>query len=167
MELNTAQVHLAFNHFPIVGVFFAILLMSLGMAFRNYATTRAGLLVLVISALLSIPTFLSGESAEHQIEHLAGVTEERVEEHEEAAEGAFVVILIAGGLGLAGLILRKFQRVSLSRPLEWGAFLLSLISLILLTRTAHYGGLIRHPELDSGWFSISESESKATGEGIE
>src|SRR5690606_10804706 len=98
MDWNFAQIHLSLNHFPIVGIFFSIFALAWGMATRNYPTIRVGLSFIILSALLCIPVYLSGEPAEHQIEHLAGVSAEALEAHEDAALGAFVVVLATGTL---------------------------------------------------------------------
>ena len=39
-------------------------------------------------AVLTIPVFLTGEETEESVEHLAGVSHDLIEEHEELAEKA-------------------------------------------------------------------------------
>ena len=54
--------------------------------------------------------FLTGEPAEEVVGHLPGISEQAIEEHEEAAEVAAIVTGFAGLLGLWLLIARRGGR---------------------------------------------------------
>lgn len=64
-------------------------------------------------AFMAIPVYLTDEPAEERVEHLTGVLETMIEEHEEAAEVAMVLLNL---VGLSYLVALLFQYRSGSRP---------------------------------------------------
>ena len=99
---------------------------------------RVSLGVFVIIALLAIPAYLTGEPAEEIVEHLPGVSEASIEEHEDAAKFAFAGVLVLGAAALGGLVI--FRR---GRPAPtWVAvvaLVLSVIVFAMMVRTANLG----------------------------
>ncbi|HEU4698455.1 MAG TPA: hypothetical protein VFS40_04705 [Gemmatimonadales bacterium] len=143
--MNAAHLHLLLNHAPVFGVFFALVLLGLARLRRSDDLARVGLLALVASALAALAAMLTGDPAEHAVEHLAGVSEHAIHAHEEAAELAAVVTYVGGGAALAALAF--FRRPALRRPLSGLALLIALAAFGLMARTANLGGQIRHPEI--------------------
>jgi len=144
--MNPAHWHLAMNHIPVLGTAFGLGLMAWALIRKSEELKKVSLGVFVIVALLTIPVYLTGEPAEHFIENLPGVSEEAIEEHEDAATFAFAGVLVAGAVSLAGLTL--FRR-SKPRP-AWIAILVLVLSVLvfaMMVRTAYLGGFIRHQEL--------------------
>ena len=80
--MNGVHVHLLLNHIPILGTLFALIILGFGYFFKQEILAKAALWTLVVSALVSIPSFLSGEEAEHAVEGIIGVSMVAVEEHE-------------------------------------------------------------------------------------
>ncbi len=144
--MNGAQIHLLANHLPVLGAAFAAALTAAGLALRKDDVVKAGLWSFVASALLALPAYFSGEEAEEVVEHLPGVLESIIHDHEEAAEKALVAVLLLGGAALGALI-QAFKGGQLSRKICAGVLALSLPVLGLLSWTAHLGGLVRHTEL--------------------
>ncbi|MPZ20825.1 MAG: hypothetical protein GEV06_23395 [Luteitalea sp.] len=97
-------------------------------------------------ALLAVPVYLSGEPAEEAIEHLAGVSEALIEQHETWAAGALVGVEGLGVLGLIGLFLLRRNPVLPTRFLGTTAIVL-IITTAVLAWTANLGGQIRHTEI--------------------
>ncbi|MGE3726169.1 MAG: hypothetical protein AB7I41_11505 [Candidatus Sericytochromatia bacterium] len=147
--MDSVQIHLLLNHAPIMGSLLATALLAWGLLRKNEEVVRVSLYILVGSALAALPVYFSGEGAEEAVEHLPGVVENLIEDHEHLAK---VAIMIMEGLGLAALggIFFSFRKVTL--PL-WYAGLLLTLGLInggVMAQTAHLGGLIRHSEIRSG-----------------
>ncbi len=147
---NSAQIHLALNHLPVEGTLFGLLVLLFGLATKKDAVRRTGLGILVLSALVAIPALRSGEPAEDMVKQLPGFTRELIHEHEEAAEVAFVVTLIAGIAAAGTLALRKFKKEALEIKASIAVALVSLVAFGLMARASHLGGLVRHSELREG-----------------
>ncbi|HSH17445.1 MAG TPA: hypothetical protein VLD18_15505 [Verrucomicrobiae bacterium] len=155
--MNTAHLHLVFNHFPVIGTLFGLALLAWGHWRKSEELKRVSLGALVIVTLLSIPAYLTGEPAEDAVENLPGVTHHVIEEHEEAAQVAFTAQILLGAGALAGLLVFRRQRTV---PAWFGgsATLLALIVFLLMARTANLGGEVRHTEIRSGPRSQSHDD---------
>lgn len=162
--MNAAQIHLALNHAPLFLSLIGGLLLILGMIRKNDSFKSVSLYMLVAAALFTAPVFLTGEGTEELVEKAAGVTESAIEQHEEMAKIALVVIIITGVLALAGLFLRKKETIG--KALMTILVLFSLGSFGTMAQTAHLGGLIRHTELQSGVTGgATDSKEKEEEEG--
>ena len=62
--MDAAHVHLALNHFPVIGAIIAILLLGYALLKRSDELTRAGLALLFLVGTVAIPVFITGEPAE-------------------------------------------------------------------------------------------------------
>lgn len=76
------------NHFPVVGLVFALALLCWGASRKDPSLTKASFAALVVVALLAIPSFLTGEPAEKVAEALPGVSHPIIEQHEDVAKVA-------------------------------------------------------------------------------
>lgn len=147
--MDAAHAHLILNHIPVVGLGAAILLLLYAMARKNDEMKKAALAGFVLLALVAIAVFLTGKAAEDLVEHLPGVTEAFIEQHEEAATASLIAIELLGALSLAGLV---FTRRSNAIP-KWFAAVALVASLGVagvITWTANLGGQIRHTEIRTG-----------------
>ena len=144
--MNMAHFHLASAHLPIIAVPLFTLLLLAGMWLKKPLLSRTALIALVLVALSTIPIFLSGEEAEELVEHLPSISERQIEEHEEIATIAFVMVLISGALSLLSLLVARFRPLWLRYAL-FLTVLLSLVSTGILTWAANEGGKIRHTEI--------------------
>jgi uncharacterized membrane protein len=141
--MNWPFVHLSLNHFPLIGLFFALALLGAAWIRRSDELARTGFVTLVVLAVFATFVYLTGEPAEEAIEHLSGVSETSIETHEEAALVAFIAMEVLGVVALAGLWLRR----GAERAWLGGLGLLTFVVAGLMVWTAHRGGQIRHPEL--------------------
>lgn len=156
--MNGPFVHLTLNHIPIIGVFFVLALLALGWVRRSEELADTSFLALVVLALIAIAVYFSGEAAEEAIEHLAGISETRIEAHEEAALVAFIAVEILGAAALAALLWRR--RLGTLRAWVGGVALLAAVVAGIFAWTAHRGGLIRHPELRGADAPAAELEAE-------
>jgi uncharacterized membrane protein len=147
--MNLAHAHLLLNHVPVLGTIFACVLLAWGICAHSRDLTRAALVMIVFSALVSIPTFLTGEPAEDVIEHLPGVLKSRVGAHEEAAEFGFYLLLPVGALALAALVVPGFSE-SARKKITAAVLVGTLLVSVIMARTAYLGGMIRHTEIRAG-----------------
>ncbi len=147
--MNDAHLHLILNHVPVIGMAFATAAMVYATVAKEPGVRRLALLAVVVAGLTAIPAFLTGEPAEHQIKSMSGVEQERIEEHEEAADLAFWVAEVAAALALVTVSWPRLRRKE-SLP---GLFLATLGAAVVVTalmgRAANLGGAIRHPEIRS------------------
>lgn len=143
--MNAAQQHLLLNHLPVIGSLFCLLLLAYGLVRRSAELQKAALGALVLVALLTIPTYLTGEPAEEVVEHFPGFSETHVEPHESMAKIALVASLVLGVLALGGLLLSRGRAVPVGLTLL--ILLGNLATFGLMAYTAHLGGQIRHAEI--------------------
>jgi len=146
--MNTAHLHLILNHIPVLGTLTGLGLLSFALWKQSEEVKRTALGLLVITALLAVPGFLTGEPAEGVVKALPGVSQPIIEQHEEAAQGAFVALCCLGAVALAGLLWFRRGRVM---PAWFGAVTLigSLVVGGWMAWTANLGGQVRHSEIRS------------------
>jgi hypothetical protein len=146
--MNPAQVHLALNIFPPALNIAVLFVFALALIWKSPAAMRVALALAVLSALIAIPVYLTGEPAEHLVRDLDGVNRAAMHTHEDAAEYAFIALCVQGVLALAALILYGKRDVP-----KWAAIVSMLVVLFATTtvfRTAYLGGKIKHPETQMG-----------------
>ncbi len=150
--MDFAHLHLMLNHVPVLGVIFALLMGLGGVVFRSNPVIRLALGILVFSAIVAVPVYLTGEPAEEIVEKLPGVTGAITEQHESAA---MLSLILAGISGLFALLTMIFGRVSkVPGFLVTATMLVTLLTTTSMIRTANLGGQIRHTEIRSGTQNI-------------
>lgn len=148
-SMNGAHLHLIITHVPVVGSAFGLILLFWGMARGSVEIKRAALGALVLSALLALPAFFSGEPATAKVTSQSGVLRETIEQHQDLALAALIVTEVAGATSLVGLL---FFRSPKPLP-KWFTGVLVIVvlaSATLLAWTSNLGGRIRHPEIREG-----------------
>ncbi|MBI1316245.1 hypothetical protein GC167_05220 [bacterium] len=140
--MNPVQLHMLFNHLPVVGGWIGLAILIAGLLRKSEAVRRTGLVVLAFAGLFAIPASKSGEASEKVMEEWSGVSHELIHEHEEAAEWATPLMVVSGLLAIVALFWK--QR---SAMVSWAAVAVGLFGGVAMMRTAHLGGMIRHPEL--------------------
>ena len=148
---NLSHLHLLINHFPTVGliVAYALLVVSIASdseAMKHDTMRPTAFGVLFGIAVITLPVFTTGLAAEGALEKVAGVSKEAIDAHENAALLAFLVLELAGAAAWFGLWRwRRTHRIPPSLTIL--TFVLSAVSLGLMTVAANIGGGIRHPEI--------------------
>lgn len=147
--MDATHLHLMLNHVPVLGTAFGLGLLIFALWRKSEELKSAALAFFVITALFSVPVYLTGEPAEDVVEPLAGVSKTIIEQHENAAVVAFVGSLVLGVVALGRLILFRRKKIASA----WFGFVTLASALIvggLMTWTANLGGQIRHTEIRSG-----------------
>lgn len=143
--MNAAHLHIILVHFPVILVPLGAVLLALGI-WRNNETLRLTAYSFFVSgALLGGAAFLLGEDAEEIVEHLSGVVESTIEQHEEASEVAIWFTVALGVCGAATFI-GEWLRSSISNRIQLPLLALAVLTAGSLGYAAQLGGMIRHPE---------------------
>ena len=147
--MDWIQAHLLLNHVPVIGTWIGAFVLVYGLVTRKEETRRVALGILALVALSAVPAFFSGAQAEDRAESLPGVSSAEVSEHESAADFALAGCMVLGVVAIAALVASR-RRPAV--PTAWLAVVLGLALLCsaILARTAHLGGMIRHPEIRGG-----------------
>jgi hypothetical protein len=165
--MDLTYVHLILNHIPVIGIIIGLLILAWG-AVRGYDHVKnTGLAVLVLTALVAIPVYLTGEPAEEVVEHLPGVSEQIIELHEAAALYSLILAIASGAFALFALVAVRFLSAKISLVAVYGCLLVSLIAAASMVYTAYLGGQIRHSEIrrsQSGDISPETQQEKTTKE---
>ena len=141
--------HLVMNHFPVIGAIFGAVILGWGVLRGSVEVKNLGLAVMVLTALVAIPVFLTGEPAEETVEGLPGVLETAIELHEDFAEFGLIMAIISGIAAVGSLIYSWFRPVQggVGKLLAIGTLALSLVTVGAMSWTAKLGGVIRHTEI--------------------
>lgn len=154
--MSVVHLHLLLNHVPVIGTFFVAFVLAVAIWRRNDGMAKLALVMTVGVGLVAAAVYVTGEPAEEAVEHLAGIGESMIHEHEEAAELAFVASSLAGVLAVLLLLWAR------SKPLARWASSATLVVLLgvgaLMARTANLGGQIRHTEISGGSVASPERE---------
>jgi uncharacterized membrane protein len=144
--MNGAHLHLILNHVPVILAPVGLIILALGLLRRNAEFVKVGLGIVVVAALFTVPTYVSGDGAAEIVSDLPGVSTEAIERHDEMAEWAFVAIGLAGVAALAALVLGARGR-AMPKWLMVATVVLALAASAVLGVTANLGGAIRHTEI--------------------
>jgi uncharacterized membrane protein len=147
--MNAAHIHLLLNHIPVIGLPFAALLLIAGLAKRSPALRNAALTAFATLALLTLPVYLTGEPAQKIVEHLPGVTEAAIEEHEDAALAALIAIEVLGVLSVVTLVLLD-RAPHAAQRLVFICLAIAVVTTGIMAWTANLGGRVRHTEIRNG-----------------
>jgi uncharacterized membrane protein len=153
--MSLVHLHLLLNHFPTVGMVIGLGLFVTALLMKSDHLERASLLIFFGIAVLTIPTYISGNNAQMMICVVKkgaqdctdpSISKTMIEAHEGAALPAFAVMILNGAFAWLGLWqYRRFSRVA-----RWNLAVILLLSVItfgLMARAANLGGEIRHPEI--------------------
>jgi uncharacterized membrane protein len=145
--MDATHIHLILNHFPIIGLLFGTVFLGYALFAQSKVLKEAALVIFIITALVSVPVFLTGEEAEHKVEDFSNVSEHMIEEHEEHAEISIWAIEILGVLSLVGLYFSNKGDERKAKKLIIVALIFSFFVFVNLAITGYYGGKISHQEL--------------------
>jgi hypothetical protein len=141
-----AHLHLLLNHVPTVGAVAALGVLLLAFVRRSAHLTHAGLELVFVIALLTLPAYVTGAAAHGEIRDLPGISDRTVRLHQDAALAGFAVAEFAGFV--AWLALWQFRRRGrAARGLVGATTVLLTVSLAVMAYAANLGGEIRHPEI--------------------
>lgn len=146
MNWNGAHFHLVLNHLPIIGTFVGLILLIAAMLLRSDTLKRTALVAFVSTAILTVPSYLTGESAEHAVIGLPGIERDLIETHQDAALIASIVVCVLGAVAAYGFA--RYRRAeNLPRWLIVAVLALAVLGGGLMLWAGNLGGQIRHTEI--------------------
>lgn len=160
--MNQAHLHLLFNHLPILGTLFGLLILAGGFFLKNNTVKRTALGLFVLSAIFAIPAYLTGEGAEEIVESLPGVTENLIEAHEEMAN---IFLWMVGALGVVSLVTfyTDYKSKKIAPMLYTLTFVAAIGTMIFAQQVGASGGEIRHTEIRNGATAAAETPGNGNG----
>lgn len=155
--MNWAHVHLVFNHIPVIGVPFGVLLLLVALGRKSEELKKVSLGSFIVIALLTLPAYFTGEPAEGIVRNLSDVSKAMIEEHETAALFSILALELLGVVSLIGLVLSRGSK-PLPRWFVMTCLILSLATGAMMARTANLGGQVHHPEIRKASSRLAPSE---------
>lgn len=154
MDISPTHLHLLLNHFPTIGFVIGLTLFVAALYANSDHLKQAALVIFVGVAIITIPTYASGNAAQVTICVADGldpcqntdISRPLIEAHEGAAFGSMLLMFVTGGFAWLGL----YQYRRLLRLPRWNAALVLLLALLTfagMSKTAALGGEIRHSEI--------------------
>lgn len=142
--MSPAHLHLLLNHLPLIGIPFSLGFLVQSIRKHSDSSRNFALVVLLLSCLLSIPVYLTGEPAEDLIKTVvSGIDVRNIHEHEGVAQVSLILCIITGATALCALLLKRRQVRS---SFTFAAITLAFASTCTLAYTSFLGGKIRHTE---------------------
>lgn len=143
--MNQAHLHMVFNHFPIIGLFFGTGVLVYGIFKKQTLLINTAYVMFIFCMIMGKATMMTGEGAEEIVEEL-GISHQIIHEHEELAE-TFMKLLYALGifsvLGLAA----NFKKHAKALIVSYAVLVLAIGSAVLSKYVGTSGGEIRHTEI--------------------
>ena len=147
--MSITHLHLMFTHVPVLGTIFGLALLAFAVWSRNEILKRVAFVSFVLSGLVAVGVYLTGEPTEHSLENVPGVAKSVIERHEDAAGAALASAISLAVISAAGaVIFRKLRPIP-----NWFASLVLAVSVVtsgFMAWTANLGGQVRHTEIQSG-----------------
>lgn len=142
--MSGAHFHLILNHLPVVGTLFALLALLWAAWRKDRSSTAFAMICMALLGITAGLAYVSGEPAEEAVEHIATVSHDYVESHEDAAWFALIAAAACGVIGIVGLVVRaeRVQKASVVAGLT-----AVVITFGLMAWTANLGGMVRHTEI--------------------
>lgn len=146
MTPNFVHMHLLLNHVPTVGTIVALGLLLLAFAKRSEELKRGALALFFAIALVSLPTYMTGYSAQKALKDRPGVSAALIQRHQSAALVALILMEATGVAAWFGL----WQGKKPTGASRWNApvvLLLATVTIGLMASASNIGGQISHPEI--------------------
>ena len=154
--MSFVHLHLILNHVPVIGSVFVLLLLALAWVKRSSEIGKLAIGFIVAIGVVSAVVFLTGEPAEEAVEHVAGVSDAVIHQHEDAAGLALVLAGTIGVMGLATLL--WYRRLAIPRVVMSVALVATVALNAAMAWTAYLGGQIRHTEIRTSAGEVDRSD---------
>ena len=151
--MDLTHIHLLLNHFPTVGMAISLGLLVLALLTKSADLKRASLILFTGIALISLPTYMSGNSAAEKIQNMPGISKTLINTHESMAMVSLIIMELTGVFAWLGLWQNRRQG-KISGFYLFMVCALAAATFAMMAQTANIGGEIRHPEI---WTSKTET----------
>ena len=157
--MNAVHLHLMFNHLPIVGLGFTLILHALALARNSNELKQVTCWFYIMIGLFAIIPILTGDGAGKMVLSYPDINRDTIENHETWGYIFFYGLLLNGALAAAAL---WFSREKPERMKRFGFALLivAFVLTIFAYQTGTTGGQIRHPEIQKqGPIKVQEEDN--------
>ena len=144
--MTTVHLHLLLNHIPILGSIFITVLFIVALIYRNTFLQKVSLWFLVVVALFTAATYLTGDGAAQAVQGLPGVSENMIHIHETVGKVGLGLMFVTGAIALGGALFYSF-RPKLPRLLLTVVLFILLLNCGVFVYIGYLGGQIHHPEI--------------------
>jgi len=136
--MDATKLHLLINYFPLAGTVIGPIVLIYGTRWRSEKAQKIGLGIVILTAILTLVVFGTGEAAGKGSDLLIGQVWTNIQGHRASALPAFAVIEANGIFAVFGFI-NLMRKKALTKWLIIIVLLLSVASVGLTARTAHFG----------------------------
>lgn len=143
--MNQAHLHMVFNHFPIIGLFFGIGILAIGIFKKHTILVNTAYVMFIFCMIMAKATMMTGEGAEEIVEEL-GISHDIIHNHEEVAETFMKVLYVLGILSILGLV-ANFKKHAKASIVSYVVLVLAIGAAVLSKSVGTSGGEIRHTEI--------------------
>lgn len=143
--MNQAHLHMVFNHFPIIGLFFGIGILAFGIFKKHTILVNTAYVMFIFCMIMAKATMMTGEGAEEIVEEL-GISHDIIHNHEEVAETFMKVLYVLGILSILGLV-ANFKKYAKASIVSYVVLVLAIGAAVLSKSVGTSGGEIRHTEI--------------------
>jgi uncharacterized membrane protein len=147
--MNATHFHLMFNHLPIVGLGFAILLNLLAVFGKSPEVKRLSCWFYIFIGLLAILPIATGDGAREILLTHPGISKDAIENHETFAYIFFYGLILNGVLAIGTLWFSR-KKPDLMKKLNIAMLIVSLVVSVFAYQAGTTGGKIRHSEIEQG-----------------
>lgn len=161
--MNRAHVHLLINHAPMFTFLLGLLVLFIGRLRRSAEITMVALVLFVTAAVVTVPTYLSGQGSSRILKGLEGMDREVTKNHSSAAQFALICSLILGAVAVWALLewRRTGDLAGRTRMIVW---VVALFTTAVMMRASYLGGAVRHTEARPD-FVVPTAEPQGPGGG--
>ncbi|WP_264549693.1 hypothetical protein [Flavobacterium sp. N2820] len=143
--MNQAHLHMVFNHFPIIGLFFGIGILAIGIFKKHTILVNTAYVMFIFCMIMAKATMMTGEGAEEIVEEI-GISHDIIHNHEEVAETFMKVLYVLGFLSILGLV-ANFKKHAKASIVSYVVLVLAIGAAVLSKSVGTSGGEIRHTEI--------------------
>ena len=146
MRPDWPHIHIMINHFPVILAVMGALAALLGMLRSRRGIWLYATATLTIAALASVPTYFTGEPAEHALNRPWYIARASIHTHEDAALVATIITGVAGLIALFAWrrLVRYPREISLPRGLRIAVVVTAVAAAAAMGYASLLGGYIIH-----------------------
>lgn len=153
--MNAAQVHLLTVHIPVIGCWVLSILFILAHYFRDDRLFKISCSLLLTILLLATIAYFSGPPAYDLLKEHYQVEKETVEFHAMLARSCLLGMVVLAMI-VGNALVQGFQGETVPVWQRWIILVSTILLAIFWGAAAHWGGMIRHPEIRFSNLNASE-----------
>ena len=161
--MNDAHLHMAVNHFPIIGTLFGLGILVTGLILKNNSVKNTAYILFAVAAIFAAFSMGTGEGAEELVEDMPNIGHQIIHEHEEIAEKFAIILYATGFFGLVSLF-ASYKKLRFATLFSYITLALALVAGVLTKSVGTTGGEIRHTEIRANFVPTAGAEQNAAGE---